>query len=115
LGNSKSATTAANAEGCLTICGTDQAYTDFKNALTGSTNRTMYLPNYAGNGYLTHTASASAVGGENQPVYVAANGRITAITGTINNNAATASALKTVGDNRSVATTPNDYANKLIF
>ena len=86
LGNSKSATTTANAAGCLTIYGTDQAYTDLRNALTGSTNRTMYLPNYAGNGYLTHTASASAVGGDNTPVYVAANGRITAINYTIDAN-----------------------------
>ena len=86
LGNSKSATTTANAAGCLTIYGTDQAYTDLRNALTGSTNRIMYLPNYAGNGYLTHTASASAVGGDNTPVYVAANGRITAINYTIDAN-----------------------------
>lgn len=37
----------------------------------------MYLPNYSGNGYLTHTADATAVGSASEPVYVAANGRLT--------------------------------------
>ncbi len=47
-----------------------------KSALTGGTNRTIYIPNYGGDGYLTHTAAATAVGSTTKPVYVAANGRI---------------------------------------
>jgi len=50
----------------------------------------MYLPDYSGNGTFAHIGEdGSAVGSTTQPVYVAANGRITAITGTINNPAGT--------------------------
>lgn len=58
-----------------------------------SGNYTVYLPNYNGDRYLTHTANNNKVGDTNQPVYVAANGRISAITGAIANNT-TGSAAK---------------------
>lgn len=56
---------------------------------------TVYIPHYDGTGYLTHTASAAAVGSLTNPVYVDANGRITACTYNLNTtvNAGTSSQL----------------------
>jgi hypothetical protein len=59
--------------------GTGTNYTDIISQPNG--NRTIYLPNYAGNMYLIHGSNNNAIGGaETMPVYIAANGRATAIT-----------------------------------
>ena len=86
LGNSTTSNTTNGMNGQLGLYGSGSGYHVIKTALTGSTNRNIYIPNYGGDGYLTHTANANAVGSTTQPVYVAANGRITAITGAIANN-----------------------------
>lgn len=78
LGNGAAAGTNNNARGQLWLYGTGTTGTKIIPTSTQSSSYTMYLPNYAGNGYFTHTESASAVGSALQPVYVAANGRITA-------------------------------------
>ncbi len=90
VGNGTPSGTAKNARGRITIYGKDAAAHQIYSALTDSTHRTVYLQNYEGTQYLVHAGSSSAVGSDSQPVYVAANGRITAITGDIDNNAATA-------------------------
>lgn len=51
----------------------------------------------------------SAVGSSTQPVYVNANGQVIACTSYANASVASAKYLITEGDNRSVATSPNDY------
>ena len=43
-------------------------------------NRNVYMPNYNGDMYLVHTEGAAAVGSTQQPIYIADNGRATAIT-----------------------------------
>lgn len=84
LGNQVTSNTNAGMNGQLGLYGSGVGYHLIKTALTGSTNRSYYLPNYSGDGYLTHVPSASAVGSNTEPVYVAANGRITALTYTSN-------------------------------
>ena len=83
LGNNKIGKTNAtgsvlgNAMGSIQIFGSNSTYTRILSNPNGS--RDVYLPYYAGTMYLVHTGSATAtVGGSTTPVYVAANGRITA-------------------------------------
>ena len=83
LGNSTAVTATSgsggnNARGLLRIYGANANYTQIYAQANG--NRTIYLPNYAGNMYLVHAGSNSALGGAQQPVYIAANGRATACT-----------------------------------
>jgi hypothetical protein len=80
LGNATASGTANNAKGAIYLYGPNKAYTALMSALNSTTSRTMYLPNYGGNGYLAHTAGTEKVGDTDTAVYVAANGRITAIT-----------------------------------
>lgn len=95
VGNTTASGANYNAKGQLILYNTNTKGSALESKYTGSNAlSTMYLPNYD-SGYLTHTAGTAAVGSTTQPVYVAANGRITAITGNIANgttgNAATAS------------------------
>lgn len=65
-----------NARGTIRLYGTGTNYTDIYAQANG--NRTLYLPNYAGTMYLAHTGNNDAIGSYTAPVYVAANGRLTA-------------------------------------
>lgn len=86
LGNDKvgvsngSGSVANNAAGILKIYSYGANYTQI--LAQGNGNRTFYLPNYAGTMYAIHAANNSAVGSGSEPVYVAANGRVTACTTT---------------------------------
>lgn len=102
-------TGANNARGRIRLYGTGTNYTEIIPQANG--DRVFYLPNYAGTMYAAHTSSNSAVGSTSQPVYVAANGRITAITGAIANNTTgsaakltTARSLKTKLDSTTAVT-----------
>ena len=68
-----------NSRGALSIYGKDSARHILCSSITGSTNQYVYIQNYAGTQYLVHASSTAAVGSSSQPVYVAANGRITAV------------------------------------
>lgn len=111
LGNKIASGTAANARGSIYLYGTSTTYTALQSALTGSTNSTMYLPNHAGTGYLTHVAGTTAVGSTSQPVYVAANGRIEAITGAIGNDTTGNAATATAADITTTANAVAYYSN----
>jgi hypothetical protein len=81
LGNSTAVAAsggANNARGLIRMYGANANYTDVYAQANG--NRTFYLPNYAGTMYAVHAGSNSALGGAQQPVYIAANGRVTACT-----------------------------------
>lgn len=82
LGNSNAAGAANNARGRIRIYGTSSTYQDVFPQPNGSQN--VYLPNHNTAMYLTHTADNNAVGTATRPVYVAANGRITVGTYTLN-------------------------------
>ena len=69
---------AHNARGLIRFYGNDTAFTQVVSNLRGSASYNFWLPNYAGDQYATHVGSTSTVGSDIQPVYVAANGRVTA-------------------------------------
>lgn len=84
LGNDTSVTStsgsgANNATGRIRLYGSGSYYQDIIPQPNGS-NRSVYLPNYAGTMYLIHGSSNSAIGSSTKPVYIAANGRATACT-----------------------------------
>ncbi len=62
--------------GKLILYGPSTVYHTLQSDVTG-TSRVMHIPNYAGDGYLTHTGADTQLGSTTKPVYVAANGRIT--------------------------------------
>lgn len=83
LGNSTAQTAtsgsgANNAKGCIRLYGSNAYYTDIQTYSNG--NRTFWIPNYAGTMYAVHAANNNAVGNATTPVYIAANGRVTACT-----------------------------------
>lgn len=83
IGNSnKQSTTSAHSRASIRLYGAEDTYTDIINTPNGSHN--FILPAHNSDMYAAHTAGTAAVGGNAagaaQPVYVAANGRITAIT-----------------------------------
>ena len=83
LGNTTAVTNtsgsgANNARGAIRLHGSNANYTDIYAQANG--NRNLYLPNYAGNMYLLHAGDNKAVGSGTQPVYIAANGRVTTTT-----------------------------------
>lgn len=81
LGNSTAVAAsggADNARGLIRIYGANANYTDIYAQANG--NRTLYLPNYAGTMYLVHAGNNNAIGNATTPVYIAANGRVTACT-----------------------------------
>ena len=67
---------ANNSTGIVRIYAENTYFTDIMSQ-TGSANRTFYLPNYNANMVAVHTGNNNAVGSATQPVYVAANGRVT--------------------------------------
>ncbi len=77
IGNDSSAPTGSNRT--LRIYNSSANFTNIKSQANG--DHTFFLPNYNGDMYAVHTSSNSVVGGNLQAVYVAANGRITASTG----------------------------------
>lgn len=82
LGNTIASGSTSNEQGVLRQYGTTKYYHDIK-AYTGypTTNRTVYLPRYAGTMYLTCTSTTNAVGGSaTAPVYVDNTGTIKAVT-----------------------------------
>lgn len=88
LGNSLT-NIAGQSRGHIYLYADNDSYTDIQ--AQGNGNRTFYLPNYNNVMYATHVGSNNAVGTNSasnttntaQPVYVATNGRITAITNAI--------------------------------
>ena len=79
IGNSTGEGTDNNSRGALSIYGKDSARHVICSSITGSTEQYVYLQNYAGTQYLVHASTTAAVGSSSQPVYVDANGRITAV------------------------------------
>lgn len=84
LGNATASGTAENARGYLRLYASNQYYTDL--VAQGNKNHTAYLPNYDGDMYLIHGGNNNAIGGTAQPIYIAANGRATAITSSLGSN-----------------------------
>ena len=80
LGNNQNATSEGNSKGRIVLYGENTAYTYIESKASSYSGKFMYLPDYNGSGYLTHVSGAEAVGSATQPVYVAANGRITTTT-----------------------------------
>lgn len=81
LGNSTSTGTAGNKYGAIRIYGNKANYSQIQHeGDLPAANRTVYLPAYAGTQYLVAASTTSAVGGTGTPVYVKADGEITAIT-----------------------------------
>lgn len=76
---------ADNAAGRIYLYGSNAyaavIYADTSNF---TANRGFHLPNYNDTMYATHVGSTAAVGSGTQPVYVAANGRLTATTYALN-------------------------------
>lgn len=70
---------ANNSTGIVRIYAENTYFTDIMSQ-AGSANRTFYLPNYNAVMYAVHAGNNNAVGSATQPVYVAANGRVTACT-----------------------------------
>ena len=68
-----------NSTGIVRIYAENTYFTDIMSQ-AGSANRTFYLPNYNAVMYAVHAGNNNAVGSATQPVYVAANGRVTACT-----------------------------------
>lgn len=83
IGNDIASGTAGNSRGWIALYGSGTNYTQIAVSGTGNNNY-FYIPNYSGNGHAVTVSSSSAVGGTTQPVYIAANGRATAIKYTIN-------------------------------
>lgn len=83
IGNGTASGTAGNSQGWIALYGSGANHTQIAAYGTGNNNY-FYIPNYSGNGYAVTAAGTSAVGGTTQPVYIAANGRATAITYTAN-------------------------------
>ena len=83
LGNELTSNTDGGMTGCLGLYGSSSYYQRLLPQPNGG-NRDVYLPNYAGSSYLIHGGNNNAIGGTSQPVYIAANGRATAITYTAN-------------------------------
>lgn len=81
LGNSTSTGTAGNKYGAIRIYGNKANYSQIQHeGDLPAANRTVYLPAYAGTQYLVAASTTNAVGGTGTPVYVKADGEITAIT-----------------------------------
>ncbi len=81
LGNSVASGTAANKYGFIRLYAKNSDYTTILSQ--GNGDRNFYLPNYAGDMYAIHASDNNAVGAGDKPVYVAANGRVTAFSSTI--------------------------------
>lgn len=90
LGNNKSANTTNNAKGQLRLWGSGNKYSNIETKATA--NRTAYLPDVSGWLVMGGNGSSTGVGSSSQPIYISTTGVATAITGTINNNAASATA-----------------------
>lgn len=67
---------ANNARGRIRLYDTNANFTQILAQANG--DRTFYLPNYAGDMIAVHAGSNAAIGDGDIPVYVAANGRVTA-------------------------------------
>lgn len=81
LGNSTSTGTAGNKYGAIRIYGNKANYSQIQQeGDLPAANRTVYLPAYAGTQYLVAASTTNTVGGTGTPVYVKADGEITAIT-----------------------------------
>ena len=81
LGNTVAKNTAHNARGRIYLYG-ENGYASiiYSDTTNFTTSRGFHLPNYDDTQYAVHAGSTAAVGGQYNPVYVAANGRVTAIT-----------------------------------
>ena len=77
IGTSIASGTAGNSQGWIALYTSGANHTQITTAGTGNNNY-FYIPNYAGSGYAVTAAGAGTYGSSVKPVYVAANGRITA-------------------------------------
>ena len=78
IGNSTASGTAGNSQGWIGLYTSGSNTTQIAAYGTGNSNY-FYIPNYAGSGYAVTAAGTSAVGSTTKPVYLAANGRVTAL------------------------------------
>lgn len=78
IGNSTASGTAGNSQGWIGLYTSGSSTTQIAAYGTGNSNY-FYIPNYAGSGYAVTAAGVSAVGSATKPVYLAANGRVTAL------------------------------------
>ena len=96
LGNSTASGTAGNKYGFIRMYASNSNFTTILSQ--GNGNRDFYLPNYAGDMYAVHAGNNNAVGSSTLPVYVAANGRVTAcgtsLAVSVTGNASSATYLK---------------------
>ena len=83
IGNATASGTAGNSQGWIALYTSGSNYTQITTTGTGHNNY-FYIPNYDGNGYAVTAAGTEAVGSNTNPIYIAANGRATAITYTAN-------------------------------
>lgn len=97
-----------NSTGVVRIYAENTYCTDIMSQ-TGSANRTFYLPNYNANMYAVHAGNNNAVGSDTQPVYVAANGRVTPISYNIANYAFSKGYLNDAAYDLNNATTAGTY------
>lgn len=102
LGNSTASGIAGNKYGFIRMYASNSNFTTILSQ--GNGNRDFYLPNYAGTMYAIHAGNNNAVGAGDKPVYIAANGRVTAFSSTIGGstrpvyiNAGTVTAITAVG------------------
>lgn len=80
LGNNASVTTTtAHSQGMIKLFSSGTKYTAITSQST-SADQIFYLPQYEGSMYAVHASSNTAVGNGTQPVYIAANGRVTETT-----------------------------------
>lgn len=83
LGNASASGTTKNARGAIFIYGTNTSYTRLMSNLNATSSSTIYLPNKTGDSYLIHASSTAVVGSATKPVYIEADGRVTAMSYTI--------------------------------
>ncbi len=81
IGNSIASGTAKNGRGRVRLYNTNAYYTDI--LPQSPSNQNFWLPAYGGAMYAVHAGNNNAVGSAAHPVYVAANGRVTACSSTV--------------------------------
>lgn len=102
LGNNTASGSNNNARGSIRLYGSSTQYSDIYSSVN-TNNTTLYLPN--ANGWLIVGGNGSnlGVGSSSQPIYISTDGIATAITGTINNNAKTATGANITTTTNAVA------------
>lgn len=102
LGNSTASSSNNNARGLIRLYGSSSRYSDIYST-ADSSSKTLYLPNAAGWLIVGGNGSSTGVGSSSQPIYINTSGVATAITGTIDNNAKTATAANITTTTNAIA------------